>query len=421
MESPEGDVVALAINRTRTFPDRRIVVGSTPLLTETSTVLRLYAESDQRVWELPCPHCSTFFELTWERVQWEPDRPETAHVVCPSCGSILTETDDKPEMVENGRWRATKPDVVGHAGFRLNSLTSLLPSAAWPRLAADFLIAKRSPETLQVFINTQLGQGWAAGGEEIEESDLAARAEPFGLDKIPEGIISISVGVDCADDRLEATICGWDKLGTCFVLGHEVYWGPILDEEVWRDLDELLKTRWPHRSSVLKIDCALIDCGDGGHYDRVLSFTMPKLSRRVFASKGVCGIGRPIVAPTKSRIGNRRLLIVGVDGAKQNIFTKLSANRSAIRFSKNLPPSYYDQLTSERRVVRYSRGRPTIRFERKTGALAEALDALVLATAAHAAVRVNVEAREVELTSPVPPVPTQPRIARSQFMQRGRL
>lgn len=113
------------------------------------------------------------------------------------------------------------------------------------------------------------------------------------------------------------------------------------------------------------------------------------------------------------------MLIVGVDGCKQNLMTKLARGRS-IRFSASLPPTFYEQLASERRIVRYSRGRPQIRFERKLGALAEALDALVLATAAHAAVRVNVQAREEELASVTPPTPREPRIARSSFMQRGR-
>ena len=60
----------------------------------------------------------------------------------------------KPAMVEAGRWRATAPDVKGHAGFRLNALVSLLHNARWGVLAAEFLKAKDSPELLQVFTNT---------------------------------------------------------------------------------------------------------------------------------------------------------------------------------------------------------------------------------------------------------------------------
>jgi phage terminase large subunit GpA-like protein len=83
---------------------------------------------------------------------------------------------------------------------------------------------------------------------------------------------------------------------------------------------------------------------------------------------------------------------------RQTIFNKLSSGRG-IRFSNTLPPTFFEQLTSEKRVVRYRFGRPVIRFERKAGALAEGLDALVLCHAARAAVRVNVETREQVLTA----------------------
>jgi hypothetical protein len=56
--------------------------------------------------------------------------------------------------------RATAPEVANHAGFRLNSLVSLLHNARWGVLAAEFLSAKDNPETLMPFVNTVLAQGW---------------------------------------------------------------------------------------------------------------------------------------------------------------------------------------------------------------------------------------------------------------------
>jgi phage terminase large subunit GpA-like protein len=63
--SCEGDVVALAEKRTLSFGNRKIILGSTPLDTETSHVLRAYEASDRRVFELPCPGCGAFNELLW--------------------------------------------------------------------------------------------------------------------------------------------------------------------------------------------------------------------------------------------------------------------------------------------------------------------------------------------------------------------
>lgn len=41
-------------------------------------------------------------------------------------------------MVEAGQWRVTRPDVQGHAGFRLTPLVSLLANASWGTLAVKW-------------------------------------------------------------------------------------------------------------------------------------------------------------------------------------------------------------------------------------------------------------------------------------------
>ena len=50
---PEGNPIRLAEHRTFTFGNRKIIIGSTPIFTDTSHVLRAYGESDQRVYECP--------------------------------------------------------------------------------------------------------------------------------------------------------------------------------------------------------------------------------------------------------------------------------------------------------------------------------------------------------------------------------
>lgn len=57
--SNEGDPLTLATRRTMSFPNRKIILGSTPVY-ENGNVLRSYATSDQRVFEVPCPECGSF-------------------------------------------------------------------------------------------------------------------------------------------------------------------------------------------------------------------------------------------------------------------------------------------------------------------------------------------------------------------------
>jgi phage terminase large subunit GpA-like protein len=196
------------------------------------------------------------------------------------------------------------------------------------------------------------------------------------------------------------------------VLGHIVTWGSPDDDHVWRELDDLLKTRWKHPlGGTIGVDAAVIDSGFST--DAVYKFAFPRGSRRIMAGKGMPGGGYPALAASKSKISTKtglagRLWIVGVDGIKAAIFNKLARGRS-IRFSNSLEPSFFEQIASERLVVRYNRGMPVRRFERIAGKRAEALDTLTYATAARSAASVQLDAREVALSQPDVTVPVKPR------------
>jgi phage terminase large subunit GpA-like protein len=394
-QTAEGDPIKLVEGRTLNFKNRKIVIGSTPTFQDTSAVLASYEASDQRVFEVPCPSCGAFTEIMWGNIVWPPDDPSAAAFECPHCKTLIDERH-KAVMVGRGQWRATKPEVRGHAGFRLNSLVSLLANASWAKLVAEFLIAKDDPSLLQPFTNTVLGQGWSTPSM-INESALMARAESFDLDHIPREVLIVTAGADVQDDRVEISIVGWTRENEALILAHVVIWGGYQDQATWNEVDELLlRSRWnhPHGGSI-RIDAAIIDASDGDHYDQVVRFCFPRMNRRVFAGKGAGG-ARPSFQPTKGKQGLGKLVIVGVDGLKNRIFDCLQRGRG-IRFSRSLEPVYYEQLAGERRVVRYVRGQPTRRFERIGRARNEALDALVYAFAVRSAVPVSFDRRESEL------------------------
>ncbi len=408
----EGNPVLLAERRTLSFPNRKIVIGSTPKFSDTSIVLRSHGESDQRVFELPCPECGAFHELGWADIEWEPDRPETAAYRCPRCRELILE-HHKPAMVAAGRWRATAPEVTGHAGFRLNALVSLLANASWSRLAQEFVAMKDDPSELQTFVNTALAQGWSAPGVELDETALAARAEPFDLDRIPEQVLLLTAGVDVSDDKLDVVVAGWSKTNECFVLERGQLWGnPETDRGVWVELDELLNARFLHPlGGQLKIAATVID--SGFLTGRVYEFCAPRLRRRVFAGKGIPGSRPPFsLAQARASVGDRkvRLALVGVDACKEQIFQRLEHGRT-VRFSDTLEPAFYEELGAERRVVKFTRGQPVRRFEKKTRHLrAEALDGLCYCFASRAALRgVSMESIEHALRNPAPARPPEPR------------
>ena len=415
----EGSPIDLAEKRTLSFNDRKIVMGSTPAVEDTSFICPAYEASDRRVFETPCPKCGAFTEILWDMIQWEPDRPETAAYRCPHCNELVDESH-KMAMIEAGRWRITAPDIKGHAGFRLNALTSRLANASWAILAAEFLAAKDNPEKLQVFVNTVLAQPWKAAGDELDEDALLSRTEPFDLTKIPADVLLITCGVDVQADRLECTFAGFTRENVCLVLGHVVLHGPTDAEQIWIDLDDLLKSRWQHpHGAMIGIDAAAIDAGSGGHYDRLMKFAAARATRRVFATKGVDGFARPAfrVSQTLKGRGSQRLYLVGVDGLKSLLFERLKRGQT-VRFSNTLETDYFDQLVSERRVTRYSRGKKRALFEPIPGRRNECLDCLIFCLAAREGVPLNLDTREDALK--LHPVATPRRTAPSWLEGGGR-
>lgn len=410
---PEGSPILLAERRTLSFGNRKIVMGSTPIRDD-GHVLRAYAASDQRVFEVPCPECGTFHEVRWVDIHWPEGEPEKAAWACPSCGCVVEERH-KASMVSKGRWRATAPHVEGHAGFRLNALVSPHANASWGRLAQEFVQAKASPETLQTFVNTILAEGWRDEGDELDEGSLASRREPFGLSAVPADVLLVTVGVDVQDDRLEAVVMGHGR-DAAFVLAHRVVWGAYDAPATWEELEDLLRASWPHpNGGTLRIDAALIDSSDGDHQPHVYAFTRSRFGRRIAALKGAPGFSRaPLQRSTAKGVP---LFLVGVDAIKQSLFNRLARGPS-IRFSSDLEPVYFEQLTAERRVVRYAKGTPTRRFERIPGKRAETLDATVYALAARHLIGLDLGRREEELATPAVIKPRAPTVIRSAWLDR---
>jgi phage terminase large subunit GpA-like protein len=415
----EGEAVALASKRSLTFPNRKLINGSSPTTESGSYVAAAFEQSDMRVFECRCQQCGDYHELKWAQIQWPEGKPREACWICDSCGGVHTD-EQKPAMVAQGRWRALAPHVKGHAGFRLNCLIAPFAPASWGRLAEEFVQAKRKPETLRVFVNTILAETWREeddGGPQPHE--LQSLAEPMSLADIPEEVIYLASGADIQGDRIELSTWGFTEDDEWLVLDHRQLFGdPLRDDAVWSDLADVLRERHPHPlGGTIGRDATCVDASDGNTTNRVLSFCAGHRHLRCIPIKGASG-SRPPLTPTASK-RSRALMIAGIDPLKSRLYDRL-AKRTGIRFSDALPLAYYEQLTAERPVVRYARGQPTRIWERYAGRLAEALDCAIYTLAARSAVAVNPARRGAELASRIGLPPATPQIIRSTWMDNGR-
>ena len=312
----EGDPVSLALKRTTTFWNRKIVMASTPTIDGLSRIQTAWNHSDQRHYWVPCPECEEMQVLEWANVKWEENKPETARYLCTSCGSLLEEKD-KIAMIRNGEWRAVE-ETIKTAGFHINELYS--PWSTWATMATNFIEAKKHPEILKTYVNTSLGQCWTDEGEEIESEGLMIRRENYDEGCVPDGVLVITGGADIQDDRIELQVVGFGLESQSYVLDYQIFWGETAQNKVWEDLDDYLKRRYSRDTlPSLPIACVAID--SGYQTTQVYNYVKVRRGRRIFAVKGQSQPGKSIAGrPTVAGRQRIQLFPAGVDSAKEVIF-----------------------------------------------------------------------------------------------------
>lgn len=378
----EGDPIALASKRTATFWNRKIGELSTPTIKGVSRIERSYNASDQRRYYVPCPECDHYQTLKWAQLVFD----EAAYA-CESCGALIPETA-KPGMLARGEWRAENPEGASYAaGFHLNALYS--PWTTWRELIIEFREAKKSPDTLQTFVNTVLGETWEADGEIVDASTLAARRESYRAEvPLPVGILT--AGVDVQRDRLEVAIKGWGAGQESWLVCHARIYGDPQRADVWERLESgYLSREWKHESgAVLKVRAACIDSGD--QTQAVYAFVRPRQRRMIFATKGHSVRGKPIISrPSKANKYGVRVVPLGTDTAKDVIFPRLALLSPGTPGYCHFPmptaegadDEYLAQFAGEKVFIRRVKGVP-VREYRQVRDRNEAIDLEVLNLAA---------------------------------------
>ena len=211
----EGNPITLAERRTLSFANRKIIIGSTPLFEDTSHVLRAYARSDQRVFEVPCPECGGFTEILWAHIEWTDGAARDGRLPLPALQGA-----DRG-AAQGGAW--SPPAAGARHGPRCRATrasgSTRLCRASRMRHGASSRpnsCRRRTIPRLQTFVNTILAKAGARPEARISRRELAARGEPFGLDAFPPEVLVLTAGIDVQDDRLEITIIGWTRDGTAW-------------------------------------------------------------------------------------------------------------------------------------------------------------------------------------------------------------
>jgi len=381
----EGDPLQLAVKRTVAFgSQRKILAVSTPTIEGVSRIESLYKTSDQRRFYVPCPRCGYYQTLAWSGVVWDEGRPDTAKYRCESCAGLIS-NGEKTEMLARGEWRATAAGDSRTRGYAINALFAPVGWPSWADLAAEFLEANKSRETLQVFCNTVWGETWRDENALPMNADaLFSRREPFAAE-VPMGACLLVVGGDVQDDRIEIEVVGFGEGEESWSIAYHALYGDTGQPEVWSDLDRLLLRQWRHEGGLeLPITAACID--SGFENATVLEFCRPRMNRRIYPIKGAPGFGKPIW-PRRASKGVRRadFFLIGADTAKEKVYSRLRVTAPGAgycHFPLDRPRDYFDMLTAERIVTRLRNGHAERTWTKPNGTRNEALDCRAYAVAA---------------------------------------
>lgn len=422
----EGDPIDLGERRTTSFWNRKIIQGSTPTVKGESRIETAWAESDQRRYFVPCPHCDEEqvlefgsdkpHGLRWPKHDDGTPNPQDAYYVCVN-GCVIEERH-KPWMIEHGRWIAQKPENAGHAGFHISALYSLFWNARWSVIAREFLERKDDPARLQTFVNTVLGESWEPPAEaEVDETALMARREVYPAE-VPDGVALLTAGVDTQPDRLEVEIVGWGYDEESWSIDHQILVGDPDERAVWDRLDELRLKRWQCADGrSLPIDAMCVDTG-GHNTQAAYRYGVERVSQNVWpikgrgkragasaAQRGLVFQGRP--RRKRSKTGTNPFM-VDVDTAKDTLVPRLAKQPPGpvtCHFPAHYDRTYFDQLTAEKPVAERVHGQKVWRWHQKSGRSNEALDCRVYAYAAlcalqNAGLQLNRHAAKVGATRP---------------------
>lgn len=385
------DPLEMLKGRTSAFPSTsKSLYISTPQIKGLSRIEQLWNKSDQRRYQVPCPHCGHMQHLQWSGLHWTPDAKQTWYV-CQECGATIDE-HHKTAMIAAGQWVPDNPGARIR-GYHINCLYYQFGlGPRWADLVDTWRDVQAEPGRLKTFVNDRLAEPWEdAAMRAVKHNAIADRAEAYSLRTAPHGVLCITAGIDTQDNRLAVQLVGWGRGMAFWVLDYIELPGDPADDAVWTALTELLNTPIQHASgAVLRVEAMANDAG-GHRTEDVKAFVRARRVRRPMVVFGAIPNNAPVLSKGKLQDVTHRgktdkkgvtIYHVGTVGVKHWLYSRLStdADKSAdvrtTHFSDQLPPEYFPGLVSET----YDPAKN--RFVNKRGSRNEPLDTWVYAYAA---------------------------------------
>lgn len=259
----EADPISLAVERTKTFNNRKIYMCSTPT-TRTGHIWEEKEKADiEKHYFVPCPHCGEFIELKFAQIRWPDDneklsaadKAEFAQYICQECGNVINDSD-KMEMLQKGKWETVKENTkfTKTVAFWINTLYS--PFTRFAQIAKAYLIAKDDTEALHNFTNSWLAEPWEDTKLKTNAETVMERQTDLPEFVVPEWTRLLTAGVDVQETSLYYIIRAWGEYLTSQLITR----GQVTS---FRDIERVMNLEYMKPDGTVKlVDLCLIDSGD---------------------------------------------------------------------------------------------------------------------------------------------------------------
>jgi phage terminase large subunit GpA-like protein len=391
----EGSPIKLAEARTTTYSrNKKIFLASTPT-NSNSVIYREFLSTDQRYYNVPCPHCGTYQPLKFSNLKWPNGKPHLAAYECAHCSELIQE-HHKTKMLLAGEWMPTVAENVTPeiAGYAINALYSPLGWMSWAKIATKFLAEKDDTIEFRTFVNTVLGEPWEEKGEAPEWENIFNKRERYPMNQPSDDVCLITVGCDVQKDRVELEIVGWCRDKSTYSIDYRVLQGDTSEKDVWDKLAEVVNETWLRPDGV-ELPMMLMAVDSGYNTQHVYDFCRRFDASRVIPIKGSDTQRTTVSAPRSVDInmhgkatGTIKLWSVGSSVVKSEVYANLRLHPNE---DGTYPPNYchfpeyapefFKGITAEQIVVSQSHGYLKYQWEKKY-ARNEPLDCRVYARAA---------------------------------------
>jgi phage terminase large subunit GpA-like protein len=430
----ESSVIELAIARTYTYQktkQAKIIMGSTPTITDASEIDKHFLEGSQSKFFVPCPHCQKKQELVFskdtlcfehckdEKGEWDLGKVERETFYrCTHCKKAITEAH-KAKMVNAGEWVATNPKApADHLSYHISALYSL--SLTWGYVARQFLVSKNDRVRLQNVYNSLLGLPWTPESATVSDEaidQIIQQSPDYRKGEVPGKAKALLIGVDVQQSELYYLVAAVMESGKTAI----VDWGQVVGFD---DLTPLLQKRYKQKDGDVGFEIygGFMDAGyrstDVYRYcQSTQGFLIPAFGRTA-AHKMFAPVRRNDVA-----FDGGHITIVNINDQifSQNLLlTHLNPkNAESIWIPKDADQYLKYQLTAVSLVEKKdAKGFLTRELQSKRNN--HWFDCLKLANAYHYCARLEIEAEEVQEEKPVQEdVEEAPRLDTPAWVEQG--